>query len=496
MYGENVLNAHYALRYGFTKEFVNMYRSLRYKGIEIPATLVRPFHVFVRGHVNRLQNNRSFVKKMKVRHRLYRIRDAQKALSRMPKRVRNLSAYSHRKAILMPARLVELALKQFRKHQVILVVSNIEDRRALKGKKLPSRFKIFYYHRAVHRVRVSGALKKQVRKAIARSSRRARNHRFLTRPSFRKWLYINALKSIRAIEALEQLIRKHPIGAIIDHAEIVNPGATLVMVARKYGLPFVKIPQLLMTDRSVIPARATQYYVWGTHFRDWLRRRGVPPSKIKIVGNMRFEMMRKKRVRNVSQFRRRWRIPRGHLVVVVATQPFVPKVNNKLVRWLRVTSRLCLRGRLPYVFLLKPHPQDRTRYRQMLRARNVRVASRTDNVYEAIRNGNLMATISSNTAIEAAFFRKPLFVLQPEIPYDYDHHNNLFNAYLARSGAGQVIAGPTQWYGALRKFRHSAAYRKQLARRGQLFLRKTMLTRGSPQALIRRRIVRLLRRSA
>lgn len=496
MYGESVLNNHYALRYGFTKEFVNMYRSLRYKGIEIPLTLIRPYHVFIRGHVNRLQQHAYFVRKMKRRHRMYRVRDAQKALSRMPKMARNLSRYPHRKAILMPARLVSLALEQFRRFPVILVVSTREDRKALKGQKLPRHFKVYHYHRAVRKIRVSTTLKKRVWAAIQQASKRSKKHLFLTRPSFKKWLFIQALKSIRAIEALERLVRKHPIGVIIDHAEVINPGATLVMIARKFGLPFVTIPQLLMTDRSIIPARASYYYVWGKNYRNWLSQRGVPPTKTRIVGNMRYESVRKIRVRTRAKFRRRWRIPSGYRIVVIATQPFVPKVNHKIVSWLRTTARRCQRERLPYIFLVKPHPYDRTSYRSLIRGSNIRIAARSDNVYEMIRHGHMLATISSNTAIESAICHKPLLVLQPSIPYDFDHHNNAFNAFLAKGKAGQVIRNAREWYAALKLFYRRASYRKHLVRKGQLFLGKTLLTRGNAKTLIGRQIVRLLKRSA
>src|SRR5690606_27733622 len=117
------------------------------------------------------------------------------------------------------------------------------------------------------------------------------------------------------------------------------------------------------------------------------------------------------------------------------------------------------------------------------------IAARSDNVYEMIRHGHMLATISSNTAIESAICHKPLLVLQPSIPYDFDHHNNAFNAFLAKGKAGQVIRNAREWYAALKLFYRRASYRKHLVRKGQLFLGKTLLTRGNAKTLIGRQIV-------
>ena len=489
MYGEHWVNPHHTLRYGYTKEFIDLYRGLQYKGIEIPAVLIRLFHVWIQAFVNRQQVQPAVVRRMKMKHRFQRMSDIQRALSRKPKRERNLSVYAHRKGILMPARMASFALEQFARKKVVLIVSSPADREALRGKRLPGNFTVFDYKSAVKRVKIGTIHKKRVKQMIEKLSRRGRRHPFLARASFKRWLYVNALKSMRSIHALERLITKHPIGIVIDHIEIVNPGATLSLLAHKYGIPFVTIPQLLIADRSFIPARASHYFVWGKDYRDWMVRRGVPAGRIKIVGNIKFEEVMK-RNRGKTNIRSRLHIPDDHWIVTVATQPFHHRVNVQLVRWIRYASRL----NLPFIFVIKPHPFDFYPYRSaFMKHDNIRIVSNTTNIYELLKATDILATVSSNTAIEAAMFHKAIFVLQPRIPYDYDHHNNEFNAFLVKARAGANISRPEHLQRCLREYVDSPAYRNMLHRKSKLFLARTVQIKSSPKVLIRRLIVNLLK---
>lgn len=62
-----------------------------------------------------------------------------------------------------------------------------------------------------------------------------------------------------------------------------------------------------------------------------------------------------------------------------------------------------------------------------------------------------LMTISSNTAIEAALFAKPLLILQPNIPYHYQLSHNQINAHLAKAQAGEIINNVTDLIQAVKK---------------------------------------------
>lgn len=64
MYGDDRLNNHYILRYGLTHEFFQAFHQLTHSDIEIPLTLVRYFHIWIKPFVNAQRTNDQYVQKL------------------------------------------------------------------------------------------------------------------------------------------------------------------------------------------------------------------------------------------------------------------------------------------------------------------------------------------------------------------------------------------------------------------------------------------------
>lgn len=478
MYGETRMNAHHILRYGFTIQFLRQFRLLSYEGIEMPNMFIRPFHVFIGPIVDSLITHRATVHKLQKSLGLRSIADVQKALYRVPKPIRNLSVYPHRRAILLPARMVAFAVERLKDHPVILVDYAAEDKRHLeKFSTLPSHFSVFDFKKEVANTSVPEKLKKRYRKMVAKMVKSAGRHPVFSNRNFEPWLFRHALLGYRYMNVLSRLVRQQPIGIMIDTAEIINPAATLVLLARKYGLPFVTAPHVLITDRTFIPARATHFFVWGEHYRRWMMKRGIPSARIHVVGNVRMDQLMQRPVRNRSEWMKELNLPPNIPLVAVATQPFPEVVQNQVVRWLKQVAD----ADLPFIYLLKPHPYDRYDYSVFQRHPRVRVLKPQDHSNELLTYCDILATISSNMGIEAARFKKPVLVLQPKIPYMYEFNNNLFNAHLALAKAGPVIRNPAGWIQVLKRFAEDKDYRNRLVEQSQLFLQRTIYM-GRPAA--------------
>ncbi|WP_028609949.1 CDP-glycerol glycerophosphotransferase family protein [Paenibacillus harenae] len=488
MYGEEKLNAHNTLRYGLTKEFFEQFKSLRYKGIEIPLTLIRSFHVYIKDYVIAQKSNTALAARYRAKHKLVTMRNVQTALVRKPKIERNLAKISHRTTTMMPAKLVDFALDKMKSQPVVLVVADKKDLEALKGKRLPRSFKKFDYHQAMRSQRVAAKTNQNVKRIIYQLVRKNTAHPIFGTSAFSKWLYTQSIKSIKIINTLEHFIRKNPVGVMIDHVEIVNPGTTLALLANKFNLPYVNIPQLLIADRSLIPTRASYHFVWGKNYKEWLQRRGIHSSKIKMTGNLRFQYEKQSASQPKAAFLDRHRIPSSHKILVYTSQPFDGSVNAEIMRWIDGAAK----PDLPVTILIKPHPYDTFDYSGYTASKNVKLLSKDEDLYAALRAADAVMTISSNTAIEGAQLNKGIIVLQPQMPYNYDHHNNDFNEHLAQASAGLVAKNERQLSSYISRYVRSEKLRSLLVARAKQFLSKTLQLTKKPSDMTYRVIRNLI----
>ncbi|WP_096439201.1 hypothetical protein [Alteribacter populi] len=489
MYGNETLNNHEALKYSLTKEFFETFSTLTYQNIELPVVLIRYFHVFIREHVDENLNNESYVSTMKKKHRLFTMKDVQQSLARNPKVERNLSVVPHRNMILMPGRMVAFAMKQLSKLNILLIIANKEDQKALNDVTLPKNMQVFdfYHHFKKEQVAKRNFSITQQKAIKIISSKNTVNPIFKTE-SFRKWLNKYIIVGIHFISLLERVVRRYPIKVMIDQVEIVNPGTTLSLLSKKFNLPFINIPQVLISDRSLIPTRASHYCVWGKNYKNWLEKRGIPSAIVYETGNINFEY---KTLKNPSKenFHKTFNIPSHHKVIAFTTQPFAESVNITIVDWIKKA----LKPSLPITLIICPHPSDKTDYNHLINNQhNLIVTSQKDSLYNILGHVDAVVTISSTTSIEAALLGKGILIMQPPIPYQYDIHNNNFNSHLVRAGAGPVINNQSQLSTILMKMTNEPAYLNELSNQSQTFLSQTINSQGRPSVLIRRIIVKAL----
>jgi len=492
MYGDIQLNNHLILRYGLTKEFFETFRSLKYRGIEIPTVVLRPFHHYIQSFVNNNVTNRKLITTLKTKHQFTTMRDVQLKLARLPlPRVqRNLRTVKHRNTILLPGRLAPFALKSLPKANILFTISDREDQKILKRSLLPRQMRVFNYSKKVATQKIPKKAQKVLLNRMNILLRKMRNHRLFGRPSFKKWLINHIKVAIKNIKILDILIRKEPIKVISARSEIINPGTTLSLLAAKYHLPFVNIPQVLIGDASLIPTRASHYCVWGKNQQDWLIKRGIPPSKITQTGNINFESAKSFKCRNKQQFHNMLSIPENHTVITFASQPFYKQVNSTIVRWIQQT----LSSLRNATVLIKPHPNDKTNFKALFRpTTKIIVLSKDHSLYDVLCHTDYLMTVSSNSAIEAAMFKKAIIVLKPKIPYHYNQSYNDYHAHLVKAKAGPVVLNKEDLSKIFKKITYAPYYKQFLMKQTALFLNQTLIP-ASPSASVAKVMKTLLKK--
>ncbi|WP_025026604.1 hypothetical protein [Caldalkalibacillus mannanilyticus] len=483
MYGEKEINAHYMLRYGLTKELFEIFRKLKFRGIEIPLTMIRSFHLYIRPLVNANMENEERVSDLQARHGLYTMTDIQTKLVRYPKVKSNFAQDSSRKMITMPARLVSFAIDQFSDTPILLIITTEKERQDLQNMVLPAHIEVFDYPNEVKKVEVPPDTLARYKKRAERRLYKVRKHRVFGSSTFKVWFMRQLVHGLKVITLLDDLLQKKPIRTMIDHVEIVNPGTTLALLAHKYNLTFVNAPLMLITDRSLLPTRAHHYIAWGRNYYHWFMERGIPASKIKILGNLNFEYEIKNQIptwdkKKLCQY---LSIPPDHLVVTFTTQPYENSVNSTVMNWIKQAT-----SSLPITFLIKPHPNDRFSYSPYQTNPLIRKIPEELTLYDVLNSSDILLTISSNTAIEAALFRLGILVLQPPLAYHYESNNNSFNQHLVHAQAGIPIYSGVELEEELGKLSRDSEYKQKLIQQGRMFLRNTLLSSESTSKQIRR----------
>ncbi|MBM7094957.1 CDP-glycerol glycerophosphotransferase family protein [Bacillus sp. H-16] len=485
MFGEEKLNNHYFLRYALTKEFFDEFNGLNYSGIELPTCLVRHFHLRIKEFVDENISNEPFLTFLKLKHPMQSVRDAQQALSQNKPVRKKLYNANHYKTYLMPGRFVQLALDHFSTDKVVFTLTSAADTEAIKGKKLPGNFSTFQLGDHLPSVHLPAAKRKQLSQFInKKESLLSESHFLFKDPSFFTWLRGYIFRMAKMVHVYESLILKEKVGVIIDHVDITVPGCITSLIGLKYDIPYVSVPQVLMTDRSIIPSRAAKYLVWGKMYKAWLIKRGIHTSKIEIVGNMNFEYARQKLNTSidVGEFKRKHNIPQNHYIATWTTQPFEKAVNEQVLDWLKKTEML------PLTFIIRPHPSDNSDYKQLAGKKgNFLILSREDmELYDNLYVTDFLLTISSNTAIEAAIMKKPLIVLKPRIPYHYELNNNSFNYFLENASAGIVVKESAELKREIERLIQDKAYYTKTYNQGQSFLKSMISPEKSPSMVISR----------
>jgi hypothetical protein len=491
VYGHEQLDAHQTLLYGLSKEFVEGFQ-IRYRKIELPLAMNRMYQLLIKPYIEQNINNPTLIQDVRKRTGLITVKDVKEALARPPKPITNFYRSDKHRTILLPGRFFSFANHRLRRNRVVFLLYKQEDRTAVEGVKMPPNFKVIDYNKLLKRQPLHQKYHLSIRRAIHKLLINHKNHPVFSRPDFPQWMYEYAIKSAKAIDCLEKLVTTHRIGVIIDQTEIIDPPNTLSLIACKYNIPFVNLPLNMVTDKSLLPTRATHYGVWGNHYRDWHLRRGIPSSKIRMIGNLKFEYELKKTKRNTLQFRERHGLTDTRFIVVYTTQPYTEYVNEQLMRWVASAAR---RLENEITILIKPHPstneQDLALFYKYT-SNNLIVLPKQSPLYEILQTVDCVMTLSSGSAVEGAIFNKGIIALKPKIPYYFDRHNNGFDTFLVQANAGLIAEKTSDLINHLESLVNNESARANLKAKSKTFLKNTLHTTTTPSLLAYRLIQSLL----
>ncbi|MDR6227503.1 hypothetical protein [Desmospora profundinema] len=483
MYGQETLNGHNVLRYGWTLDFFHHFRSLTADGLSLPPMMQREFHQWIRPYVDKYKNDPEVTAKLAESHRFYTVRDVQRELGRLPQPLVDGSNNSDRRSILTSPSFLPFIEEYLKDQSVILIVNGVRDAEKL-SHQIPDHCQICHLTDWMQPDSIKKkllAIWKITEDLVAENQ----HHLLFRDPSFHHWLRSRIRHKLLLLYTYQRIIHHYSIGAVLDQTETMYP---ITLTAAHYGIPFILAPQVFVSDRSILPIRASHVCVWGPNYEKWFRRRGIPAHRIHTVGNVSFERKRLEPVISQAEFRKRLGISPEHRILVFASQFYGETVNQTLTRWIAYA----MEG-LPITCILLPHPSDETDYSEISRHPPFILPSRSvTSLYDCLANMDALMTISSNTAVEAAMFGKGVFILQPPLPYLYEHTNNDSSSLLVQSNAGITIRNQEELRRSLRHFIEKPNYRTHMKHLAKSFLSQTMIADGSSGIRLRKVILKAL----
>ncbi|WP_141994389.1 CDP-glycerol glycerophosphotransferase family protein [Bacillus sp. B4EP4a] len=466
MYGEIEINDYHLVKYNLIYDFFQYFSSVKIYGLPLAQCLAAQFELHIQPFVDRNRVNQALIKKFRMQSRFQTMGDINQKLLTF-ENISPVIIKKNKNAILLSDDYYVFAVDQLKEYEVTLF--GVQDKG--QNNNLPKQFEKYLFRNELLKVNNVEVKQNQVLlKAQVEKILKSVPHHYFSTPLFQQWLLKVCLNIIKWVYILDQLILNTRPSVIIIPSEASIFGAILGMLAKKYQIPFIDMPLYIIGDRTIIPSRADYYFAWGKNQKNWFFDRKIKEDKLTETGNIRFYYEKKSPVSSKEAFYQKLNIPSNHQILGFTTQPFLD-TNCQIEKWIETFPES-----LPLTILIKKHKGDHYEYPISGKNKNVKILSSDYPLYDFLHYINCLMTISSNTAIEAAILDKPLFILQPNIPYHYRLNNNKLNAHLAKAQAGEIIENATDLIKAVTKITTDQSYVDDLKKKGNKFLSKTLIS--------------------
>lgn len=266
-----------------------------------------------------------------------------------------------------------------------------------------------------------------------------------------------------------QVIRnmKEPLRWMKKYTFLVT---TLVAISRE---PFRAVYIVANTLKKIAythnygSAGCTKIAVAGNYVKRVLIRQGIPPERIVVTGNPRFDVLNTKQF-NKGVFSSELGNARTKKIITLCTESFVEyRIWTKEKRKQFLFSIINAISELPYVqFVIKLHPRETINdYKEILSGieTNSRILLYKDvDLYGLISVSDIIMTVLSTTALEAMILDKPVIIV--------DFFNESKRMPYAGSDAVIVASNPGDIVPAIKDLLYNKESRRKIAEARKTFV--------------------------
>lgn len=297
-------------------------------------------------------------------------------------------------------------------------------------------------------------------------------------PYFLQWILSRLPDLVTRFDAVQRLIEKLDVGAVLTISSIHWFGNALNLIARANQIPSLTVQHGIIADSQLfchLPVLATKKAVWGKETKEWYLKFGTPESRVVVTGSPRFDMIFNREWSDQESLKKRLQIDSAYKIAVYATQP----LGGARIREV-VTTTLNGLHKIDNLFVLVMlHPYEKKEFYQQLAAGKERCrvfAFGEVSLYDALSAADLFVTSFSTAALEAMLFNVPVVTVEPFPP----------NFSYSQSGAVFATRTAEELAFLARRILTEEDFRQAVLEKARPFLKKHCVTDGfSSRRLIR-----------
>jgi len=220
----------------------------------------------------------------------------------------------------------------------------------------------------------------------------------------------------------EEAINREAPSLVILWDDIGPFGKTIAMVCKKKKIPCLTAQHGIFGGMPVIKSCSDKVAVYGDYARSVFIKNGTPEEKIIITGNIKFDLLLRKKFDKKRVFEKLG-VPENRKLIVLATTS--GSTNERIFRMALSAAKKMKGARI--VAKLHPAERDISGYIRIMKEMNFEIPLVKDfDLYELLNACDLLLTVHSTVGMEAAVMGKPMilldvpedsFVPQAELPY-------------------------------------------------------------------------------
>lgn len=216
------------------------------------------------------------------------------------------------------------------------------------------------------------------------------------------------------IEAVRHLLANHQVKGLLLTVDAHHGGRLFVAVSNKLGIPSIVIQHgVTAGEVGYVPVYATRFAAWGEYSKRWLIKKGVPPEKVIVTGQPRFDRLANFKPKiSREDLCQRLDIPESHYLVLWIMDPISDAENNIVLRMLlKAISTMT-----SISLIIRPHPgMSRLHWlqNQIQGQAKVRISSSTFDLYDVLKAMDVIIIQQSTVGLEALLLEKPVVKFDP-----------------------------------------------------------------------------------
>ncbi|MFG6150277.1 hypothetical protein [Halobacillus sp. B23F22_1] len=252
---------------------------------------------------------------------------------------------------------------------------------------------------------------------------KAKFHPIYRDEKFRKRLINLIPKIMRQISAAVNFFEVTPVSCLVLGTTNSSDTRVLALAAALRGIPTICLQHgVPMLEFGYLPKVATYLGVYGKYDIEWYAKKGIPLTKLKVIGHPRFDELSNNKLMDKKAFHSHFKLDPERKTVLMVIHHEETEIPHAIIAQLRKQDKVNI--------IVKPRngKQSASEKTALLQKAfpDVRFAEETD-LYDILHNVDSVVSYESTIVLEALLADKPVFIwrLKSLVPSSTNYYGRL-----------------------------------------------------------------------